>query len=406
MKRLIVLLLIATTALGSISTTTQRVSYTGDASDTTFDFTFPIVNTSDLQVYLRTTSTGAETLQTETTHYSLSATNNDYSGGGTVTMVTAPAATEELFLVRATPETQETTLSDSGILRLSSIENALDKLTRIVQDHTEEFARCLKIPPSDATSITTEADDSVSRASTYLYWDDGGDLSTAAGVTASDVTVSAYGETLVDDANAPFARVTLGFLNNTFWNAFIADANSTEAQSTLGMLDEDTLASDSASFPPSQQSVKAYVDASVLSAVIDINAAEIKALNASPMELVAAGGANTLIEFVSATLILEYGSEVLAEPSAPDDLAIEYDDGTGTQIVTWDTTGFITNNADAMEIVNSASVGGGASAIGAATNVNKNIALVNTGGEYTGNASGDTTIKVYVTYRLHTSLDL
>jgi hypothetical protein len=140
--------------------------------------------------------------------------------------------------------------------------------------------------------------------------------------------------------------------------------------------------------------------------VIDANATEIKALAATPLELVAAQGANTLIEFLSATLILNYGSEALAEPSAPDDLAIEYDNGTGTQIATWDTTGFITSNADAMEIVHGASVGGAAGAIATATNVNKNIALINTGGEYTGNATGDTTLRVYVTYRLHTALGL
>jgi len=406
MKRLLPILLLISTVSASISTTTQRVSYTGDDSDTTFNFSFQIVDTSDLAVYLRVTATGVETLQTETTHYALSATNNDYSSGGTVTMVTAPASTETLLLIRTTPETQETTLSDSGILRLASMEDAFDKLTRMVQDHTETLARCLTIPKTDSTSLTTETGNSVARAGNYPYWDDSGNYSYASGVTASEVTVSAYGETLVDDADAATARATLGFLANTFWNAFIADANSTEAQSTLGMLDEDDMASDDASFPASQQSIKAYIDGSVLSALVELDADDIKALNGTPIELVAAQGANTLIEFVSATLIMEYGSEVLAEPAAPDDLAIEYNDGTGTQIATWDTTGFITNNADAMEIVNAASVGGGASAVPAATNVNKNIALINTGTDYTGNASGDTTIKVFVTYRVHTGLAL
>ena len=113
-----------------------------------------------------------------------------------------------------------------------------------------------------------------------------------------------------------------------------------------------------------------------------------------------------MIEFVSATLLLDYGSEVLAEPSAPDDLAIEYDNGTGQQIITWDTTGFITSNADCLEILNAQNVTGGATAITAAANVNKNICLINTGGEYTGNASNDTAIRVTVTYRVHNDLSL
>jgi hypothetical protein len=406
MKHLLLITLLASMAYGNVSTTTQRVSYTGDGSDTTFDFSFPIEDTSDLLVYERVTSTGVETLQTETTHYSLSATNNDYSSGGTVTMVTAPAATKTLLLIRAMPITQETTLSDSGVLRLAALEAAYDKLTMLVQDATEKINRAILIPRTDSTSLTTEATNSVDRASTFLYWGSDGALSSSSSGITDATTVSTYGASLVDDANAPYARATLGFLNNTFWNAFIADANNTEAQSTLGMLDEDDMASDDAAHPASQQSIKAYIDQSIFSDVIDINAAEIKALSGSPYELVAAQGANTLIEFVSATLIMEYGSEVLAEPSAPDDLAIEYNDGTGTQIITWDTTGFITNNADTMEIVNSASVGGGASAIPAATNVNKNIALINTGTDYTGNASDDTTLRVYVTYRVHTALGL
>lgn len=154
-------------------------------------------------------------------------------------------------------------------------------------------------------------------------------------------------------------------------------------------------------------SVKYGFNANNLSTVvIDITNSQIKALAATPKELVAAQGAGSLIEFVSLILLLDYGSEVLAEPSAPDDLAIEYDDGTGPRIITWDTTGFITNNADAMEIINSASVGGGASARTTASSVNKNLVLINTGGEYTGNASNDTAIRVICTYRVHRSLSL
>lgn len=141
-------------------------------------------------------------------------------------------------------------------------------------------------------------------------------------------------------------------------------------------------------------------------ATVSLTNVNIKALAATPIELVAAQGAGTLIEFVSAVLTLNYGSSNLIEPSAPDDLAIEYDDGTGQQIITWDTTGFITTVADVVEIVNAASVGGGAAAVTAAANVNKNIVLINTGGNYAGNAEADTIMQVIVTYRVHSSLGL
>ena len=133
-------------------------------------------------------------------------------------------------------------------------------------------------------------------------------------------------------------------------------------------------------------------------ATVEISNSEIKALAATPKVLVVAPGADKLIELISATLILDYGSEVLAEPSAPDDLALEYDNGLGTQIATWDTTGFITAGADTMEIVTGANI----AAVATATNVNKNLVLINTGGEYTGNATNDTTVTVKVVYRIHT----
>lgn len=130
---------------------------------------------------------------------------------------------------------------------------------------------------------------------------------------------------------------------------------------------------------------------------IEISNSEIKALVATPKELVAAQGANTVIEVVSLVLILDFGSEVLAEPSNPDNLAIEYDGGAGTQIDTWDTTNFITAAADHYEIRHPSSVIEAA----AVTDVNKNVVLINIGSDYTGNASNDTTITAKITYRVH-----
>jgi len=132
----------------------------------------------------------------------------------------------------------------------------------------------------------------------------------------------------------------------------------------------------------------------------DLTNVNIKALVGTPIELVAAQGADTLIEVISAVLTLNYGTNALTEPSNPDDLAIEYDGGSGAQIITWDTTAFITAAADTIEQVNVASI----VPFTKASNVNKNVVLINTGTDYTGNAGANTTMRVIVTYRLHTSL--
>ena len=126
--------------------------------------------------------------------------------------------------------------------------------------------------------------------------------------------------------------------------------------------------------------------------------ANLKALAGTPIELVPAQGSNAVIEVISAALFLNYSGGVLAEPTPPDDLAIEYDNGAGVQIVTWDVTGWITAAADATEIIKGAAL----SATNTTSLANKNVVLINTGDDYTGVASTSTAV-VAITYVVHRS---
>ena len=62
----------------------------GNDSDTEFTFDFVIFAASELLVYLVDETTGVETLQTITTHYTVS--TGPWLTGGTVTFVTAPTS--------------------------------------------------------------------------------------------------------------------------------------------------------------------------------------------------------------------------------------------------------------------------------------------------------------------------
>ncbi len=157
--------------VNTISDASSRAEFSCDGSTTTFDFSFPILDTGHLELYHRVDSTGVETLLTEVTNYSLSATNNDYSSGGTITTVSTYASGITLVARRNTPDSQNATLHDSGVLRLSSIEDALDKLTMLHEEQQEELDRCLKYPVSDASSLSAEIANSVDRASTTFIWD-------------------------------------------------------------------------------------------------------------------------------------------------------------------------------------------------------------------------------------------
>lgn len=138
-------------------------------------------------------------------------------------------------------------------------------------------------------------------------------------------------------------------------------------------------------------------DSILMTDTVELSNADIKALRASPKELVATPGAGKFIELVSAVLILDYGSEVLTESS--DNLVIQY--GTSGDDITAaiEMTGFIDQAADTIMIVGPANP---LAANAAADMVNNAITLFNTGdGEFGGNASNDTTMTVKVTYRIH-----
>ncbi len=127
--------------------------------------------------------------------------------------------------------------------------------------------------------------------------------------------------------------------------------------------------------------------------------AQIKALRASPQTIVSAPGAGKVIEFVSATLFLDYGSNVLTESA--DNLAVRFNNGSGVIVSeAIETTGFLDQSADTVTVAVAKT-----DAITAKSGAeNLPLVLHNTGdGEFGGNAAGDTVLRVKVVYRVHTT---
>lgn len=138
-------------------------------------------------------------------------------------------------------------------------------------------------------------------------------------------------------------------------------------------------------------------DAETQFAKVTIGAADIKTLNASPVELVRGHGAGTFVEFVSAQLILEAGSEVLAETA--DNLQIHYTDASGAQVSnTIECTGFIDQSVDTMTTVGPFTTEPIVARTAAA---DAPLVLYNPNDEFTGNASNDAKLHVRVVFRVH-----
>jgi len=161
----------------TVSSTNTKNSYSGDGSVTVFAYTFKIFDDDDISVILRTDATGTETVQTKNTHYSVSGVGD--AGGGNITFVTAPAVGETVVLIRQTVQTQTTDYTPNDPFPAESHENALDKLTLIIQDVQEEVDRSIKLSRTNTMTSTEFTVGSSDRADKVLAFDSSGELSVA-----------------------------------------------------------------------------------------------------------------------------------------------------------------------------------------------------------------------------------
>jgi hypothetical protein len=158
----------------TISSTTVRNSYSGNGSTTVFAYTFKILDDDEIQVIIRS-STGTETTKTKTTHYTVSGVGS--SGGGNITFLTAPGATETVVLKRNTTKTQETDYVANDPFPANSHEEALDRVTMIAQEIQEELGRSIKLSKTNTMTSTEFTVGAADRANKILAFDSNGEIS-------------------------------------------------------------------------------------------------------------------------------------------------------------------------------------------------------------------------------------
>lgn len=156
----------------TVSSTTNKVSYNCNGSQTVFDFNFKIFAESDLIVTL-VDSNGNETTLTLNTHYTIN--TEPWPNGGSITTITEDPydSGNTLVILRQLPLTQAIDYLTSGNFPAESHEEGLDRAVMILQEAMELTKRCLAFKVDSNFSDLTLPDPV---AGQYLRWkpDSGG----------------------------------------------------------------------------------------------------------------------------------------------------------------------------------------------------------------------------------------
>lgn len=127
----------------TLASQTNRVTHAADSVTTEFAVPFKFLAATDLLVYL-VDEDGVGTLQTLTTHYTV--TGEGEEAGGEITFVTAPDADdfESVVIIRDVPLTQTADITaDSSSPLAGTVEAALDKIWMAIQRMDDRLDRAV-----------------------------------------------------------------------------------------------------------------------------------------------------------------------------------------------------------------------------------------------------------------------
>lgn len=128
----------------TVSATGSRYASPGNGVTTSFSFPRPFVAATDLIVVLVDNTTGAETVQTIATHYTV--TGAGLPNGGSVIFVTPPPTGKTVVIYRETAPTQNLDLDNVQAYPLAALEAAFDRLTLGVDEILGKLGRTVMAP--------------------------------------------------------------------------------------------------------------------------------------------------------------------------------------------------------------------------------------------------------------------
>jgi hypothetical protein len=181
----------------TVSSTTVKNSYSGNGSTTQFAYGYKIFADSDLIVIIRTDSTGAETVKTLTTHYTVAGAGDASGGSITFTSGNTPASGQTVVIIREVPQTQAIDYIANDPFPAESHEEGLDRGTMTTQQVQEELNRSIKLSRTNTMTSTEFTVGATDRANKVLAFDSSGEISVTQELgtykgTDATVTTAAY----------------------------------------------------------------------------------------------------------------------------------------------------------------------------------------------------------------------
>lgn len=216
----------------AVNDTTPSVQYTATASQTTFAYPFEIFEDADLKVYqVSSSGTPDDTtdLLTLTTHYTVTGAGVDT--GGDIVLVTGATSGDVITIKRDLAVKRTTDYQNLGDLASESFNDDLDKLVMMTQQNEEAFGRAISLQESTQTPTTFNIDDPVAEYYAVAKADLSG-IKWLQLLSAGDLSVSAFMQTVLDDSTAGEALTTLGI--TAFAQTILDDTTAAEARTTLG----------------------------------------------------------------------------------------------------------------------------------------------------------------------------
>lgn len=197
------------------TSSTARNDYTGNGTQTSYAFTFEVLNESNsisgknYSIKVILTENGLETEQVEDTNYTV--TYNSDTRKGTVDFVVAPTTLQTITLLSDVTRSQVTDYINIGTDKFpaNSHEETVDKLTLIAREQDEEIGRSILLPESSQLSGVTIPVSTANAGKFITVNGDGNNLTASEIADTTGSAVSTFMKTVLDDESSEAAINTL-----------------------------------------------------------------------------------------------------------------------------------------------------------------------------------------------------